>query len=493
MKLLNVKAVLDRDKGMQLTGRDAEVMKIIGYDEVLKDLDDKSTSYAILSHRWVTEVNYEEMIGLAVMEPRTKDRIRERSGYIKIIKSCEQAMKDGYTWLWIDTCCIDKRSSAELTEAINSMYHGTATRKCATFISTMSTTGPFLRNKTSAGLAGSMELIAPRKAEFFNKRWESIGTKEDLVSVLEEITRIPESVLTDGRVLRSIASSERPCVAQIMSWAADRKTTRVEDRAYSLLGLFGVNMPMLYGEGPKAFQRLQLEIIRASSDHSILAWSPKGRFGMHKSVLADSPSCFRGYHDIQELEPHRFIAELEHGIRWLGLDAATNFSRLAGLQRGADSSQLFRFDVTNLGIQMSLPVCPQQDQDALSTKYFKAMLPFHDHYGNLVTIDLQSRGHSFCRYFGAAPISDAASVEFTTLYLDCSQDDEEWCHHFRLHDNRTSYYGFTRYGTFPNEISGDTVKLSSQGNTLNVIVYANDHARFAVGLGYYLGRVWVHV
>ncbi|KAI6143339.1 hypothetical protein BKA82DRAFT_2438488 [Pisolithus tinctorius] len=307
MKLLNVKAVLDRDKG---------------YDEVLKDLDDKSTSYAILSHRWVTEVNYEEMIGLAVMEPRTKDRIRERSGYIKIIKSCEQAMKDGYTWLWIDTCCIDKRSSAELTEAINSMYHGTATRKCATFISTMSTTGPFLRNKTSAGLAGSMvgrsgshevgtlqELIAPRKAEFFNKRWESIGTKEDLVSVLEEITRIPESVLTDGRVLRSIASSERPCVAQNHVVGCDRKTTRVEDRAYSLLGLFGVNMPMLYGEGPKAFQRLQLEIIRASSDHSILAWSPKGRFGMHKSVLADSPSCFRGYHDIQELEPHRFIAE----------------------------------------------------------------------------------------------------------------------------------------------------------------------------------------
>ncbi|KAI6002303.1 HET domain-containing protein [Pisolithus orientalis] len=410
MKLLNVKAVLDRDKGMQLTGHDAEVMKILGYDEVLKDLDDKSTSYAILSHRWVTEVNYEEMIGLAVMEPRTKDRIRGRSGYMKIIKSCEQAMKDGYTWLWIDTCCIDKRSSAELTEAINSMYRWYRdSQMCYVFLNDVDDWAfPAKQDFSRLGWVNGwpewfsrgwtlQELIAPRKAEFFNKRWESIGTKEDLASVLEEITRIPESVLRDGRVLRSIASSERPCVAQIMSWAADRKTTRVEDRAYSLLGLFGVNMPMLYGEGPKAFQRLQLEIIRASSDHSILAWSPKGRFGMHKSVLADNPSCFRGYHDIQELEPHRFIAELEHGIRWLGLDAATNLSRLMGLQRGADSSQLFRFDVTNLGIQMSLPVCPQQDQDALSTKYFKAMLPFHDHYGNLVTIDLQCRGHSFCR------------------------------------------------------------------------------------------------
>lgn len=87
-----------------------------------------------------------------------------------------------------------------------------------------------------------------------------------------------------------------------MSWAADRKTTRVEDRAYSLMGLFGVNMPMVYGEGSKAFQRLQLEIIRVTSDHSIFAWNPK-RQGTRNlgSVLADDPNCFWGCHDIQNL------------------------------------------------------------------------------------------------------------------------------------------------------------------------------------------------
>ncbi|KAI6002305.1 hypothetical protein F5J12DRAFT_906395 [Pisolithus orientalis] len=147
-------------------------------------------------------------------------------------------MRDGYTWLWIDTCCIDKRSSAELSEAINSMYRWYRnSQMCYVYLNDWFSRGWTLQ-----------ELVAPKEAEFFNKSWVSIGIKQDLTSLLEDITRIPE---------KSVRA-----VAHIMSWAADRKTTRVEDRAYSLLGLFGVNMPMLYGEGSKAFQRLQLEIIR---------------------------------------------------------------------------------------------------------------------------------------------------------------------------------------------------------------------------------------
>ncbi|KAI6013265.1 heterokaryon incompatibility protein-domain-containing protein, partial [Pisolithus marmoratus] len=276
MWLLDVRAVLDREKDIQEL--DAEL-------EVLKELDDKSTSYAIVSHRWGTEVNYDEMTGLAAMEARKRDKVRKRDGYQKILRGCEQAEKDGYRWLWIDTCCIDKRSSAELSEAINSMYRWYRNaQRCYVHLSdvdelafpTEQDSGRFGRSNGwpewfSRGWT-LQELIAPKEVEFFNKNWVSVGTKQDLTSTLENITRIPKDVLKDERVL-STELWERPCVARIMSWAADRKTTRVEDRAYSLLGLFGVNMPLLYGEGSKAFQRLQLEIIRVSSDHSIFAWN----------------------------------------------------------------------------------------------------------------------------------------------------------------------------------------------------------------------------
>lgn len=86
---------------------------------VLKVLHDLDTDYAILSHRWTDEVDYLEIVELAKMENR--DEIRKRDGYQKIVKSCQQAKIDGLDWLWVDTCCIDKRNSTELSEALNSM------------------------------------------------------------------------------------------------------------------------------------------------------------------------------------------------------------------------------------------------------------------------------------------------------------------------------------------------------------------------------------
>ena len=130
------------------------------------------------------------------------------------------------------------------------------------------------------------ELIAPTNVQFLNRDWQNIGDKTTLAPTLHNITGIPEDILIHG------LDGNRPCVAQIMSWAANRKTTRVEDRAYSLMGLLDVNMPMLYGEGKKAFHRLQLEIIRASNDQNIFAWySIKVHPG--GSILADDPSFFK--------------------------------------------------------------------------------------------------------------------------------------------------------------------------------------------------------
>ncbi|KAI6013252.1 heterokaryon incompatibility protein-domain-containing protein [Pisolithus marmoratus] len=479
MWLLDVRVVLDREKDIQEV--DAEI-------EVLTWLDDKSTSYAIVSHRWGTEVKHGEMTGLAAMEVRKRDKIKGRDGYQKIIRSCKQAEKDGYSWLWIDTCCINKDSSAELSEAINSMYRWYRNaQRCYVYLGDVGdSTFPIEQDFSKFGKSNGwpewfsrgwtlQELIAPKEVEFFNKNWVSIGTKQDLTSILEDITRIPEEVLQDGRVFG------RSRVAQVMSWAADRTTTRVEDRAYSLLGLFDVNMPMLYGEGSKAFQRLQLEIIRVSSDHSIFAWNPRGQFEWRGSVLANDPSHFQGCHDIERVY-NGFVDTLGAFMRQDILGRTIDRVKFMLLRRRMRSLQLSRWDVTNLGIQMTLPVLPHRKNP------FAAILPCLDRYGNLITLDLESYGNSvyklgFHRRFNGCP-------EFRSLYLNFSRSDES---HFdlRLDDSRTSWYGFTRCGTFPRDVAGDTVRFSSQGNTLMVLVYANNDtgSRFAVGLGYYLHSV----
>ncbi|KAI6001730.1 heterokaryon incompatibility protein-domain-containing protein, partial [Pisolithus marmoratus] len=270
MKLLNVDVVLNRKEDVQQTESE---------DGILKELDDKTTSYAILSHRWGTEVTYKEMIGLMKMEEQKRDEVRKRDGYQKIIECCEQAKKDGYKWLWIDACCIDKRSSAELSEAINAMYRWYENAQvCYAYLNDVDeSVFPTERDLSKFDQSNGwpewftrgwtlQELIAPKQVEFFNKDWVLIGNKQRLAPTLEDITSIPRNVLMDG------LAGKRLSVAQIMSWAARRVTTREEDRAYSLMGLFDVKMPMLYGEGKNAFRRLQLEIIKETGDHSIFAW-----------------------------------------------------------------------------------------------------------------------------------------------------------------------------------------------------------------------------
>ncbi|KAI6041703.1 heterokaryon incompatibility protein-domain-containing protein, partial [Pisolithus marmoratus] len=270
MKLLNVEVVLNREKDIQQAESE---------HDILDELDDETTNYAILSHRWGVEVTHEEMIGLMTLGDQKRDEVRSRYGYEKIIKGCEQAKEDGYKRLWIDTCCIDKRSSSELSEAINAMYRWYQNAQvCYAYLndvdeSDFPTESDDSKFDQSNGwpewfMRGwtLQELIAPKQVKFFNKDWVPIGNKQRLAPTLQGITGVPRDVLMHGPTGKHLS------IAQIMSWAADRKTTRVEDRAYSLMGLFGVNMPMLYGEGKNAFRRLQLEIIKETGDHSIFAW-----------------------------------------------------------------------------------------------------------------------------------------------------------------------------------------------------------------------------
>jgi hypothetical protein len=137
------------------------------------------------------------------------------------------------------------------------------------------------------------ELLAPDTVHFFDQTWVYVGSKRRHSEVISSFTRIPSEVLLHGRKLSQMS------VASRMACAASRETTRLEDMAYSLLGIFDVNMPLIYGEGMKAFRRLQEEIMKRNNDLTILAWhvSP-GVLEDFVSILAPSPRVFSSLSEV---------------------------------------------------------------------------------------------------------------------------------------------------------------------------------------------------
>ncbi|KAK5954021.1 hypothetical protein OHC33_004592 [Knufia fluminis] len=251
--------------------------------------EDEIPSYCILSHRWGptgSEVTYQELTDSDVF---WKSQTQHKTGYRKLQYACSTTRDYQKDWLWCDTCCIDKTSSAELSEAINSMYKwyqesGLCIAYLADYPSGKVT--QFEQSEWFERAWTLQELIAPPKVVFFDREWRlSFGKKHDrhMVDAIARRTRIDRQALLGEKRL------DKYSVAQRMSWAADRKATRSEDVAYSLLGIFDVNMPMLYGEGKKAFVRLQEEIMQRNADQSIFVWSSEQ---LTRSVFASSPTDF---------------------------------------------------------------------------------------------------------------------------------------------------------------------------------------------------------
>lgn len=227
--------------------------------------------YAILSHRWVDEVTFQEW-----KHRRDDEEISKRSGYIKIREFCRLASKDGFDYVWVDTNCIDKTNSSELSEAINSMFswYRDAAR-CYVYLHDLYTvprTGlptPLETARCEWFTRGwtLQELLAPQNLWIYSKNWTCIGSKSELSDVLSRLTGIEDKYLRDTQEIY------RASIAKRLSWASSRQTGKAEDIAYSLLGIFDINMPLLYGEGAlKAFRRLQEEIIKVSNDQTIFAW-----------------------------------------------------------------------------------------------------------------------------------------------------------------------------------------------------------------------------
>jgi hypothetical protein len=227
-------------------------------------LMDNIPTYAILSHTWLAdeyETSYEDLNSGIFKSQASVDKIRF---------CVEQAHKDGLEYSWIDTCCIDKSSSAELQESITLMFSWYRNaEKCYVYMTDVSLTEKEAKQQKSSDAWKQafchsrwftrgwtlQELLAPKSVQFFSAQGVELGDRKSMENQIHEITEIPIEAL-QGHALTKFSVAER------LSWAEKRSTKRKEDKAYSLLGLFGIFMPLLYGEGENAFSRLKQEIER---------------------------------------------------------------------------------------------------------------------------------------------------------------------------------------------------------------------------------------
>lgn len=258
--------------------------------------------YAILSHTWGAD--HEELSFREI----TRKNLNKEDLPFKVAKCCEQAEKDGLTYAWVDTCCIDKTNLTELSEAIVSMFQWyKKAAVCYAYLADVTMEDNYFPLTQFCSCRWFQrgwtlqELLAPDNLHFFDSVWHDIGTKANKSNIIDRKIGIPR------RFLQGTPLSEAS-VAQRMSWASKRVTKQEEDIAYCLLGIFNVNMPMIYGEGGvQAFIRLQEMIMRNSRDESLLAW------GLYNSnhhpafptnttlsagVLAASPADFEGCQNI---------------------------------------------------------------------------------------------------------------------------------------------------------------------------------------------------
>ena len=269
---------------------------------------DAIPEYAILSHTWEEgEVTFQDWRNLS-----TEDKMKKR-GYFKVGMACRQAQKHCLKYLWVDTNCIDKSSSAELSEAINSMFswyqnasvcyvylsdvksmpnewHSMTDDYVKRFYQSMTDdyVKHFCQSKWLTRGWTLQELLAPTAMTFFSQDWSQIASRSLLEEAISKTTRISIQYLQgDGQY-------KYASIAQKMSWIARRSTTRIEDMAYCMLGIFDINMPLLYGEEPKSFTRLQEEIIRTSNDQTIFCWTWIDSVPPNwTSLLAPCPQAFK--------------------------------------------------------------------------------------------------------------------------------------------------------------------------------------------------------
>ena len=272
--------------------------------------------YVILSHRWEEEeLIFDDVIKVPISDTSSPARVKR--GFAKVQGTCALALKDGFDWVWIDSCCIDKSSSAELQEAINSMFRWYQEAQiCYAYLSDVpdGVAGLDVAFRKSLWFTRGwtlQELLAPCSVEFYAADWTLIGSKTSRADEIASITGIDLGALKndwDG-------GRDKYRAAEKMSWAAHRHVTRTEDMAYCLLGLFDANMPLLYGEGGhKAFRRLQEVVFESEADYTLFLFTTcksastpflaksVGQFCRRKDCV-EKPTCLPGHVTYSQMRP----------------------------------------------------------------------------------------------------------------------------------------------------------------------------------------------
>ncbi|RWA10586.1 hypothetical protein EKO27_g4516 [Xylaria grammica] len=276
------------------------------------DIPSPFPQYAILSHTWISpkdEITYQDF---KQRKADIENDIFKQKGWAKLKRYCDRAAKDGWEWAWMDTCCIDKTNPADTQEAINAMFRWYRNAGiCYAYLEDVDVNvadANFPPDLDLDDLAGKdhvadrtsfrhialkaflikakwftrgwtlQELLAPPFLVFVDRGWRRIGTRESWADEIKEASRIDARHLTDFD-----PTDFRSCsIAMRLSWASYRDTTVEEDETYSLLGLFGFSLPLIYGEGKlQAFNRLQRELIAVYNDDSIFAWKSLPRSSRH--------------------------------------------------------------------------------------------------------------------------------------------------------------------------------------------------------------------
>ncbi|KAH7073704.1 ankyrin repeat-containing domain protein [Paraphoma chrysanthemicola] len=325
--------------------------------------------YAILSHTWGTdeeEVSFKDLNdGMA----------RQKKGYSKLSFCGRQAAADGIEHFWVDTCSIDKSSSAELSEAINSMFKWYQnSERCYVYLTDVATDAArwaqsgsqwehdFRKSRWFTRGWTLQELLAPKVVQFFSREGHTLGDKASLMHILHDITGIGVDALQGGS-LGNLSIEER------LSWSKVRTTKREEDAVYCLLGLFDVYMPPIYGEGrEKAFTRLKRELYEGSkdliTDSPVIDLARDTSWGRLRHWLsAPDPSAnFQQALKQRQAETGSWLLESKHYEAWMS--SAPSFLWLYGIP-GSGKTVL-----SSAVLQYVKAVCQNETNSAVTYFYF---------------------------------------------------------------------------------------------------------------------------
>nr|VWO95293.1 Uncharacterized protein [Ganoderma boninense] len=331
----------------------------------------------------------------------------------KIRQCCMVAREHGFDSVWVDSCCIDKSSSSELSEAINSMFNWYQHAKvCYAYLHDVADDdepraldSQFRRSRWFCRGWTLQELIAPRVLVFLSKGWRVLGTKAMLATVIEQVTGIDHAILTHEASLDSVS------VARRISWASQRQTTREEDEAYSLMGVLGVHLPAIYGEGRFAFIRLQEEVLKQTSDQSLFVWGLALRDNLE--LTDDTPTD--GTHFWEE--PNRSIWDGTY-IRNLFALSPRDFSssaktsvlaRHSFLEQLGLNCPLSDYTMASHGIRMTVPVLSVKSRHS-DIPIHLAILSCQDNQGRMIALIVRNQEHTSNEFFVGAHLPPTMTI-----------------------------------------------------------------------------------